>query len=154
MGHAGHECPLAEQDFYFTDAPSIPCDGSSAVEEDPSNLADRPQPTNYSQRETIMTIIHTTGIHQLCVSWCRCPHANRRDIQLLRMGLYPLSYENPKTAFTFLALDDFLIENLECKTSASNYYSKLRRITLSTNPQSVSVSAPNYFHFFKYLPVG
>jgi hypothetical protein len=34
-----------------------------------------------------------------------------------------------KTVFTFAVLDEFLLQNLECKTSAQNFYSKLRRTT-------------------------
>ncbi|KAG1887748.1 hypothetical protein F4604DRAFT_1674916 [Suillus subluteus] len=41
------------------------------------------------------------------------------------------------TAFTFAVLDDFLLDNLECGTSAMNYYSKLRQITSSVFPHLV-----------------
>jgi hypothetical protein len=34
-----------------------------------------------------------------------------------------------ETAFTFSVLDDFLLDNLECKTTAQQYYSKLQHIT-------------------------
>ncbi|KAG1861514.1 hypothetical protein DFJ58DRAFT_839661 [Suillus subalutaceus] len=43
----------------------------------------------------------------------------------------------PKTAFTFDALRDFLLDNLECGTSVMNYYSKLRRMTTSVFPHLV-----------------
>jgi hypothetical protein len=36
-------------------------------------------------------------------------------------------------------LDDYLLENLECKTSATHYYSKLRRITNFAFPNSIPV---------------
>ncbi|KAG2078756.1 hypothetical protein BDR04DRAFT_1124429 [Suillus decipiens] len=42
-----------------------------------------------------------------------------------------------KTAFTFRVLDDFLLDNLECGTSAMNYYSKLQQMTLSMFPHLV-----------------
>jgi hypothetical protein len=41
--------------------------------------------------------------------------------------------------FTFRVLNDFLIDNLECSTSAMNYYSKLRRMTSSMFPHLVPV---------------
>ncbi|KAG2738524.1 hypothetical protein P692DRAFT_201873906 [Suillus brevipes Sb2] len=57
------------------------------------------------------------------------------------MGLFPASFTSPKTAFTFAVLDDFLLDNLECRTSVMNYYSKLRRVTSSVFPHLVPVSA-------------
>ena len=41
--------------------------------------------------------------------------------------------------FTFRVLNDFLMDNLECGTSAMNYYSKLRRMTSSMFPHLVLV---------------
>ncbi|KAH9928247.1 hypothetical protein B0H21DRAFT_712169 [Amylocystis lapponica] len=53
------------------------------------------------------------------------------------MALYPASHRRIKSCFTFRVLDDFLLDNLECKTSALNFYSKLRRTTNSTFPDQV-----------------
>jgi hypothetical protein len=36
-------------------------------------------------------------------------------------------------------LDYFHIDSMECKTSASSFFSKLRRLTNSSNPLSVPV---------------
>ncbi|KAG1766493.1 hypothetical protein EV702DRAFT_1204105 [Suillus placidus] len=44
------------------------------------------------------------------------------------MSLFLASFTLPKTAFTFAVLDDFLLDNLECGTSAMNYYSKLSAV--------------------------
>ncbi|KAI6137012.1 hypothetical protein F5141DRAFT_1059940 [Pisolithus sp. B1] len=41
--------------------------------------------------------------------------------------LFPASISKPKTAFTFDVLDHFLIDALECKTSAMSFYQKLKR---------------------------
>jgi len=60
--------------------------------------------------------------------------------QLLRLGLYPSSTERPETAFTFSLLDYFHIDAVECKTSANNFYNKLRRLTDSVFPHKVPVS--------------
>jgi hypothetical protein len=56
------------------------------------------------------------------------------------MKLYPASLTRPETAFTFGLLDYFHIDYLECKTSAMNFYSKLRRLTNSRFPHEVPVS--------------
>ncbi len=90
----------------------------------------------------ILTIVHVNGVHHMGIKWCTCPNAPLKHIQLLRMGLYPASIRNPKTAFTFHVLDDYLAHNRECKTTAMSYYSKVRRATTSIFPHLVPVSYP------------
>ncbi|KAG1863901.1 hypothetical protein F4604DRAFT_1882152 [Suillus subluteus] len=77
-------------------------------------------------------------VHTHIVKYCTCPEAAATDIQLFEMGLFPASFLEPKTAFTFDALREFLLDNLECGTSAMNYYSKLRRMITSVFPHLVS----------------
>jgi hypothetical protein len=89
-----------------------------------------------------LVIVDSSGVHQLPVEWCRCPSEGleldrRRDLDLLKMGLYPASFRRIQTVFTFSVLDDFLLQNLECKTSAQNFYSKLRRTTSKAFPEIV-----------------
>ncbi|KAG6327346.1 hypothetical protein ID866_11744 [Astraeus odoratus] len=60
-------------------------------------------------------------------------------IQLLQTGLYSASQKSLCMAFTFQVLDDFSIENLECKIPASAYSQKLRRITYPTFPHFTAV---------------
>ncbi|KAG1845595.1 hypothetical protein C8R48DRAFT_750720 [Suillus tomentosus] len=83
------------------------------------------------------TIVDKSGVHTHIVKYCTCPEADAADIQLFNMGLFPASFIEPKTAFTFDVLNDFLLDNLECGTSAMNYYSKLRRMTMSVFPHLV-----------------
>ena len=71
----------------------------------------------------VMTIVHTSGVHYLPVVFCGCSQAAAEDIQLFWVGLYPSTYKSCKTVFTFQLLDDYLLENLECKTLATHYYS-------------------------------
>ena len=63
-----------------------------------------------------------------------------QDVQLMNAGLFPSSYKQIETAFTFAVLDDLLTDNLECKTTAQQYYSKLQSITSPLFPDSVPVS--------------
>ncbi|KAG2337913.1 hypothetical protein BDR05DRAFT_978340 [Suillus weaverae] len=74
-----------------------------------------------------MVIVNKSRVHHLEVRCCDCPNAMSLDIQI------------PKTVFTFRVLDDFLLDNLECGTSAMNYYSKLQRMTSSMFPHLVLV---------------
>jgi len=74
------------------------------------------------------TIIHSTGIFVHQLNWCRCndEKVEDRHLQLLRFGIFPSTVIKPQTAFTFDVLDHFLIDALECKTSARSFYQKLR----------------------------
>jgi hypothetical protein len=89
---------------------------------------------------TNMVIVDRGGVHKHRVQWCTCQNSPEKHIMLLQMGLYPATITNPQTAFTFQALDYFHIDSMECRTSASNFYSKLRRLTNYTFPQKVPVS--------------
>ena len=67
-----------------------------------------------------------------------------RDEQLIQFGMFPSSYKQIETAFTFSVLDDFLTDNLECKTTAQQYYSKLQSITNCMFPGSVTVCSHSF----------
>ena len=88
------------------------------------------------------TVVDSTGIFVHTVKWCRCSGVSDQDrhLQLLRCRLFPSTVTKPQTAFTFHVLDEFLINELECKTSASSFYSKLRRLTNNAFPGSLPVS--------------
>ncbi|KAF8262976.1 hypothetical protein EI94DRAFT_1599801, partial [Lactarius quietus] len=64
----------------------------------------------------IMTVIDRSSIHEIGVSWCRCPGAPERDLQVL---------------------EDFHLDNLECKTTPSQFFSHLRRLTNDEFPNTV-----------------
>ncbi|KAN0127856.1 hypothetical protein V8E53_014303 [Lactarius tabidus] len=52
-------------------------------------------------------------------------------------GLFPAIFHNPKTVFTFWVLEDFHLDNLECKTTPSQFFSCLRRLTNYKFPNTV-----------------
>ncbi|KII83090.1 hypothetical protein PLICRDRAFT_119855, partial [Plicaturopsis crispa FD-325 SS-3] len=101
------------------------------------HLPERPPREENAEADVEMVIVDRSGVHRIGVRWCRCHHAPTKDLQLVDSGLFPASFENIKTAFTFHVLDDFLMDNLECKTSCMNFYNKLRRVTNSTFPFTV-----------------
>jgi len=102
-----------------------------------------PRPGDFDENGSpIMIIVDTSGIHHIGVQYCHCPNAQSWDIQLMSLGFFPATFDNPQTAFLFQVLDDFLLDNLECKTTASNYYSKLRRIMNSSFLQLAHNSVP------------
>ena len=108
----------------------------------------RPPPSNHTTEATsviygndrMIVVVDLEGIHELPFTFCTCLNAQREDIQLLDLGYYPASSQKPKTVFTARVLDDFLLSNKECKTSARNYFNKLRRSTNPAFPHMVPVS--------------
>ena len=86
-------------------------------------------------------VVDKSGIHRIRIHPCTCPGCPPLDLQYLDMGLFPATLRRIKTAFTFKVLDDFRVDNLECKTAALKYYNKLKRLTSNCFPQSVPVSS-------------
>ncbi|KAI6101379.1 hypothetical protein EV401DRAFT_2061384 [Pisolithus croceorrhizus] len=81
-----------------------------------------------------------TGEH-FVLSWpCQCVNAESYHKQLLHAKLYPSTFDNPSTVFTFLVLDGFLRDNVECRLSGMNYYSKLHQVISSVFPHLVPVA--------------
>jgi hypothetical protein len=73
-----------------------------------------------------LTVMDISGVHQAWIKWCNCTNSkHEQEHHLLHMGLFPVSYKNIKTVFTFQVLNDFWMSNLECKTLVYQYYSKL-----------------------------
>jgi hypothetical protein len=87
----------------------------------------------------ILTIVDRNGVFDLEVVFCVCSKSNDREEQLLRIGLFPSTFKSTKTVFTFSVLDDFLRDNLECKTTAQQYYTKLQSTTSKMFPNLVPV---------------
>ncbi|KAF8259195.1 hypothetical protein EI94DRAFT_1707309 [Lactarius quietus] len=85
----------------------------------------------------VITVVDRSGIHDIGVSWCQCSGAPEHDMQLMMAGLFPATFNNPKTAFTFRVLEDFHLDNLECKTTPSQFFSCLRRLTNDKFPNTV-----------------
>jgi CxC2 like cysteine cluster associated with KDZ transposases len=151
LGHGGKRCPqftggggggnVDSSDSEWSDdeetgPPSMP--GAAEKGQDKESHRDEAAAAAADPQEGIpMVIVARTGVHNLNVIMCQCPDADPMDIQLLKMQLYPASFVQPRTAFTFNVLDDFLLDKLEAGNNANNYYSKLRRLTSSTFPHRV-----------------
>ena len=137
LGHQGDRCPDAAN---HSDAElETDEEGWFDLQDTPSTSANPKPPDWVHNGGRVMTVVHTSGVHHLPIVFCGCSGAAAEDIQLLRVGLYPSTYKSCQTVFTFQLLDDYLLENLECKTSATHYYSKLRRITNFAFPNSIPV---------------
>ena len=104
--------------------------------------ADSEPTANVGSRSNLI-IISSNGIFTRSIRWCHCAKSPRQYAQLLlRAKLFPASFKNPKTAFTFEVLDHFRIDSLECKTAAMSFMSKIGRMTNEAFPSKVPVSFP------------
>lgn len=158
VGHRGNKCPTRIR--HVDDAINMPTASDDPFTEDPFGGLDDPfaVPQVYWSDELqsdrpigtfhrggkVVIIIHTNGVHHLPVHFCECEGKSSEEIQLLQMGLFPSTYKDVRTVFTMQLLDDYLLQNLECKTSTTHYYSKLRRMTSKAFPSSVPVTLPIY----------
>ena len=134
LGHGGDPCPSGGLDGE---------DIVGDVEDEWEDIEDQPRPHHLSggTDRSCLTVVHTSGVHFCDVRYCNCPDAGASHLQLVKAGLYPATTKEPRTVFTFQVLDDFIMDNVECGTSAMNYYSKLRRVTSNAFPGLVPVSS-------------
>ena len=89
-------------------------------------------------------IVHTNGIHQVCIEYCRCEDVPEA-VQLAQSKLFPATMERPRTAFTFAVLNDFHVHSLTSKKSALDYVDALRKHTSATFPHQTPVSIGHTF---------
>jgi CxC2 like cysteine cluster associated with KDZ transposases len=87
----------------------------------------------------LIMVVNQSGVFDMDIVYCICPNAGARDEQLLSAGIFPSTFKQIEAAFTFSVLDDFLMDNLECKTTAQQYYSKIQLISNWMFPDSVPV---------------
>jgi CxC2 like cysteine cluster associated with KDZ transposases len=133
LGHGGEPCPtpaLPEFDDYMDQA------SRPKLTEDVTNMLDGWEDVH---SDIVMVLVDTSGVHHHVVSWCHCTGALERHLQLVQSRLYPGSLTRPETAFTFDVLEYFHIDAVECKTSALNFFAKLRRLSNYMVPDSVPV---------------
>jgi hypothetical protein len=147
LGHDGLQCPSSDPSTGYNqgsdsdETDDIDEEGESDDDEELEMLRDtEPHPRGFDAwGNRLVVVVDISGVHTIGVRRCQCPSAPSPDIQFLDMGMFPASFTNPKAAFTFAVLDGFLIDNLECKTSAMNYFSKIRRVTSNAFPGTVPV---------------
>ncbi|KAF8869525.1 hypothetical protein CPB84DRAFT_1755003 [Gymnopilus junonius] len=122
-----------EDSFYATAFEEVGPDAEDEGNEEEDSLEDLKnsqtnlvlQPSSRDQSgNPFIAIIDVSGVHHLPVVHCTCRRAED-DILFLEMGLFPASFDRIRTVFTFNVLTDFRLSNLECKTSAYQYYQKL-----------------------------
>ncbi|KAI9435892.1 hypothetical protein BJY52DRAFT_1230672 [Lactarius psammicola] len=152
LGHAGEPCPKTVEGVKASRKRRTRAAASSSlrsVEEEDGSLVDTadhirqlptpratPQPDGRNGNPLI-TSIDRSGVFEMEVLFCACSDAYSKDEQLLRAGLFPSTFKQIENIFTFAVLDNFLTDNLECKTTAQQYYSKLQSMTSAMFPDHV-----------------
>jgi hypothetical protein len=106
------------------------------IEDIPRPPLGRQTPATDMHGNQFILIVDSCGLFKIPAVYCSCS-AVPRDLQLVDLCFFPASFENIKTAFTFRCLDDFRLSNLECKTSAYQYFQRLRRLTNPAFPNFV-----------------
>ena len=94
-----------------------------------------------SRGASVIVVVHTNGIHHIPFHFCAC--AGRGDTKLERLleaKLFPTTTQVHRTVFTFQALQEHNLDNLECQTSAYHFCKKLQRMTNEAFPMAVPVS--------------
>ena len=126
-----------------TDSAALPRGGAPPM---PGNADDGPATAAHPSRDSLynayVRVIHVNGVHHLALVTCTCLNADNIHANLLSCRLVPTTFKRYRTLFTGGVLDDFRISNLECKVSAYQYYSKLRRLTSPAGPGNV----PSFYH--------
>ena len=144
---AGHTNPTSPMDHPVTPPPSL--HNSKDIQGLSTTLfellMDHPTKGSHHVRTAKsgnphITVVHNSGIFDMEILYCICTNAVEKDEQLMNAGLFPSSFKQIDTAFTFTVLDDLLMDNLECKTTAQQYYFKFQSITNRMFPDSVPVS--------------
>jgi hypothetical protein len=97
---------------------------------------------------SLSTILHTNGIHSVYIDHCACSQAVNVNItsQFLRLGLWPATVLDPKTATTIHMLEFFHQLTLQSKINFYDFYWSLSHLTSNTNASAVPVRfLPLYF---------
>ena len=88
----------------------------------------------------VVTVVDTTGIHEMRVRFCRCQSLKVHPLQtqFMNSGMYTSSNKRTRTVFTFRVLHHFDITNLEGKVTAWQYYRTLQRLTSNVFTDTVA----------------
>lgn len=94
-------------------------------------------------------VIDGDAIHSVAITYCGCRNSPDPYSQLLEIGWWPASTQEPQTVATFEALRRFHVINLRGHLSPTDYYRAIEELTDGTGlhqpPVSYTCVAPLYF---------
>ncbi|KAK7048776.1 CxC2 domain-containing protein [Favolaschia claudopus] len=85
-------------------------------------------PFNYSGTSRPFVVLDNNGIHSLNVDFCRCSGAPSEITQLLNIGWFPATHQDPSTAATLTLLRRFHKLNLQARVPGYDFYNTLDRL--------------------------
>ncbi|KAJ3500194.1 hypothetical protein NMY22_g19340 [Coprinellus aureogranulatus] len=137
LGHRGAPCPNMKPDEPDGAFENLPTDGPAGHTSHDFTYGAQPLGKTL-QGHRVVTIVHSNGLHSLPVVICGCPEREHLLLEdFLALGLFPASFDDVQTVFTFAVLEDCLMDFLECHTAPSKYFNKLRRLTNPAFPDTV-----------------
>ncbi|KAH7918603.1 hypothetical protein BV22DRAFT_1024324 [Leucogyrophana mollusca] len=77
-------------------------------------------------------VIDTHAVHEVALDFCDCATAKSHTKQLLRVGWFPSTSVDPRSAATFRLLETYHILSFESKASAYEFYHTIVRLTDNT----------------------
>jgi hypothetical protein len=106
-------------------------------------------PTRIAANATFR-VIHSNGIHHVNIDQCRCNDVPLHK-QLLRIGWWPATPLEPRSAATFEVLRHFHLLNLQGKVTGYSFYRSLEYQTDNTGLEPPPVRPPLLLSFVPWL---
>jgi hypothetical protein len=139
LRHYPDECPSIQHSTETDPSTLDLSDESDEFTDGHESSADSESATNVGSRSKLV-IVSLTGIFTRSIRWCHCAKSPCQHAQLLLQAkLFPASFKNSQTTFTFKVLDHFRMDSLECKMAAMSFMDKIRQITNEAFPSKVPV---------------
>jgi hypothetical protein len=105
-----------------------------------SRSAHRPgESCQWGTKSANFVIVDISGIHEVAIEFCGCG-GTPPYIQLLRMRLYPATFNVPLTAFTFQLLRDFLTISFNTRLSQHHFFDFLQQKVDNSGLREIPVS--------------
>ncbi|EFI27308.1 hypothetical protein CC1G_14780 [Coprinopsis cinerea okayama7 len=141
LGHGGRPCPhYGQYERMVEDDPFLdePAEVEDSTIQDEFAAGFKPK-GRFLQGDKLFTIVHTNGLHTLPIRFCGCPDNIHTPewTSVLQHRLYPATFKDVRTVFTFEVLDLYYMLEVECHSSTYQVFSLLRRTTNKTFPSTV-----------------
>ena len=89
-------------------------------------------------------VVHEHGVSRIPIVYCNCRDAPPHTTQLMRAGLWPATWEKPRSAITLQALKTFDSLSVNAHTTAHDFIKHLEHLTDVVVPDEVKVREPLY----------
>ena len=105
----------------------------------PQVAKDRTGNPDPRSRMRIITVLHEHGVIEMPFVFCRCTLPVNDAQQLLAVGLWPATWDTPKTAITLTTLETLHNLSLQAHVNYNDYFEHLKRLTDAVLTDAVNV---------------